>query len=104
MEIENKDGQHSTHQNNTVNVRIRYITARDPFVDPHVRMDESLATLKNRALDFFKLIEGDVEGGTKTYQLALDGTVLTNLNVTVGSLTKDKHEIKFDLIECLVQG
>lgn len=55
-------------------------------------------------LEFFGLVEGSVEGGTKTYHFALDGIVLTDPGATLGSLAQGKHELKLDLIERFEQG
>lgn len=104
MNIEVQEGQKAAHQHNTIVVSVRYITSRKRFVEPQAQPEESLATLKIRVLDFFELAEGGVEGGTKTYQLALDGIVQTNLGATLGSLADGKHELKLDLIELFEQG
>ena len=101
--IVTEDGCHAAHQKALV-VRVRYITVRNQFVDPHDRQEETLAALKPRVLEFFKLLEGSIDGGTKTYHFALDGVVQTNLDVTLGSLAHGKHELKFDLIERFEQG
>lgn len=104
METEVQEGQQAAHNNKTLVVRVRYITSRKQFVDPQALQEESLADLKPRVLEFFELVEGSIEGGTKTYQFALEGIVQTNLGATLGSLAEGKHEIKLDLIERFEQG
>ncbi len=101
--IVTEEGRHAAHQKTLV-VRVRHITVRNRFVDQHARQEETLAALKPRVLEFFKLVEGSIDGGTKSYHFALDGVVLTALDVTLGSLAHGKHELKFDLIERFEQG
>jgi hypothetical protein len=95
-----QNGQHPTHDSRTFTVMVKYITSSKKFVDSHARKDETLATLKPQALEFFTLVEDDA----KTYQFSLDGVVQTNLAVTLGSLVGDKHELKLNLTEVLKQG
>lgn len=102
MVNEVKEGHQTAH--NTLVVMVRYITSRKQFVDPQARQEETLSSLKPRVLKFFELVEGSVEGGTKTYQFALEGIVQTNLEAILGSLANGKHELKLDLIERFEQG
>ena len=102
MHTEVQQGSQAAH--NTLVVMVRYITSRKQFVDPQARQEETISALKPRVLDFFELVEGSVEGGTKTYQFALEGIVQTNLEATLGSLANGKHELKLDLIERFEQG
>lgn len=102
MHTEVQQGSQVAH--NTLVVMVRYITSRKQFVDPQVRQEETLSALKPLVLGFFELVEGSVEGGTKTYQFALEGIVQTNLEATLGSLANGKHELKLDLIERFEQG
>lgn len=104
MEAEIQAGQQAAHHQKTLVVRVRYITSRKQFVDPQAQQEESLAALKPRVLEFFELVEGSANGGTKTYHVALDGIVLTDPGATLGSLADGKHELKLDLIERFEQG
>lgn len=104
MEAEIQEGRQAAHHQTTLVVRVRYITSRKQFVDPQAQQGETLAALKPRVLEFFGLVEGNVEGGTKTYHFALDGIVLTDPGATLGSLAKGMHELKLDLIERFEQG
>jgi hypothetical protein len=90
--------------NKTVNVRVRYLGARRPFEDPKASATETLAQLKPRVLDFFKLKEGPVDGGTKVYVFATDGVVLIDVDATLGALAKGHHDLKLDLLERFEQG
>lgn len=100
---------HSNHDHDrghhkTLALRVRYISAKKPFDDPHARVDEPLTDLKPRVLSFFKLSEGAVDGGNKTYHFSHNNKTLTDLSVTLGSLADGKHELKLDLIERFDQG
>jgi hypothetical protein len=97
-------GERHPAPHQTVDVRVRYLGARRPFEDPNAPAKETLAELKPRVLDFFKLKEGPVDGGIKVYVFAMDGVVLTDLNVTLGALAKGHHEVKLDLLERFEQG
>ncbi|MBS0418657.1 MAG: hypothetical protein JSR66_13170 [Proteobacteria bacterium] len=97
-------GERHAAPNKTIAVRVRYLGARHPFEDPKAPAGENLAELKPRVLDFFKLKEGPVDGGTKVYVFAMDGLVLTDLNTTLGVLAKEHHELKLDLLERFEQG
>lgn len=88
----------------TVALKVRYIAARKPFVDAHASMEETLAQLKPRALSFFGLSEGTVDGGTKSYSFALDSAIQTNLDVELGALAGSHADLKLDLIERFEQG
>ncbi len=104
METEIQEGQQLAHHSKTLVIRVRYITARKKFVDSKAPQEESLAALKPRVLEFFELVEGSVDGGSKTYYFALDGIVQTDQQATLGSLADGKHELKLDLIERFEQG
>jgi len=88
----------------TIELRVRYLGARRPFEDPKASPRETLAELKPRVLDFFKLKEGAVDGGTKVYEFAMGGVVLADLSATLGSLAEKDHELKLDLLERFEQG
>lgn len=95
---QHKQGLHS------INVRVRYISAKQPFVDAKADPGETLTAFKPRVLDFFKLAEGASGGGTKTYLFAQDGITLDDLNATLAALAQGKHELKLDLLERFEQG
>ncbi len=88
----------------TLNLHVRYISARQPFIDSKADPDETLAGLKPRVLAFFGLTEGSADGGTKTYTFAHDGEVLADPNATLAALAGDKHVLKLDLLERFEQG
>jgi hypothetical protein len=73
MEAEIQEGRQTAHHKTLV-VRVRYITSRKQFVDPQAQQEESLAALKPRVLEFFELVEGSVDGGTKTYHYRKEST------------------------------
>lgn len=97
-------GERHPAPHKTVDLRVRYLGARRPFEDPNAPPKESLEELKPRVLNFFKLKEGPVDGGTKVYEFAMDGVVLSDLNVTLEALAKGRHELKLDLLERFEQG
>lgn len=103
MQPEIEAGHKVAHQETLV-VRVRYIGAREPFVDPKAHAMEALNAFKPRVLAFFKLVEGDAEGGTKAYTFAADGVAVTNVETTLGTLAAGKHELKLDLLEQFKQG
>jgi hypothetical protein len=81
-------------------LHVRYLAAHRPFVDDGASRNETLASLKPRVLDFFKLSE---ESG-KTYTFMLGDKALTNLSTTLGELAEGKNELKLDLDEQYEQG
>jgi hypothetical protein len=97
-------GERHPAPHKTIDLRVRYLGARHPFEDPKAPAKESLAELKPRVLDFFKLKEGPADGGTKVYVFAIHGVVLTDLSETLGALAKGHHELKLDLLERFEQG
>lgn len=104
VEIEQVHGDHPARHHRSLEVKVRYITSRTPFVDPRASREETLGALKPRVLEFFGLAEGSAGGGTKTYNFALNGIVQNNLMATLGSLADGRHELKLDLIERFEQG
>jgi hypothetical protein len=97
-------GERHPAAHKTIDLRVRYLGARHPYEDPKASATETLAELKPRVLEFFKLKEGPVDGGTKVYEFAMHGVVLANLNETLGALAKGEHELKLDLLERFEQG
>lgn len=104
MDTQDPKGDKAAPLKNSLVVKVRYIAAKKQFVDPKASEKETLGELKPRVLSFFGLIEGNVNGGTKTYQYVLNGVVLTDLSSTLGLLAKGKREIDFDLVERFEQG
>ncbi|MHB1267532.1 MAG: hypothetical protein ACYCY2_07990 [Acidithiobacillus ferriphilus] len=104
MTTEIQGGPETDHIHDTLILRVRYIAARKPLVDETAQKNASLAAIKPLVLRFFGLVEGGVDGGTKTYHFALDGIVLTDLGATLGFLADGKHELKLDFIERFEQG
>lgn len=88
----------------TLSLRVRYIASRKPYEDPKASKNDTLAAIKPNVLIFFKLKEGPVEGGTKTYLFAHNSVVQTDPSLTLGKLAEGKEELKLDLIERFEQG
>jgi hypothetical protein len=84
----------------TLNLHVRYLGSRKPYVYPHAAVTTTLGDLKPPVLLFFNL----TETGTKVYFFTLDGTPLNDPTVSVGSLAQGHHELKLDLVEQLIQG
>jgi hypothetical protein len=103
MQIEMQEGQR-TPSHTTIALKVRYLAAGKPYVDPKAQQSETLTAIKPLVLDFFGLVEGAVDGGTKTYNFVLNDEVLTNLSATLVSLAEGKHELKLDLVERFEQG
>ncbi len=103
QDTEVKDGGQNAHQKAIV-LKVRYIAAKKQFVDPKANPNDTLALVKPAVLEFFQLVEGNVNGGTKLYNFALDGILLTNLSASLLSLAENKHELTLDLIERFEQG
>jgi len=55
-------------------------------------------------LNFFGLVEGEVEGGRKEYAFSAYGVVQSNLAETLGHLAQGKHELELKLLEQFIQG
>ncbi len=104
MDVQNQMGEKAAHHKNNLVVKVRYIAARKLFIDHEANRQETLSELKPRVLGFFGLVEGNTDGGAKTYRFVLDGFELTDLNATLGSLAEGKYEIDFILNEQFVQG
>lgn len=91
-------------KNDSLVVKVRYLAARQQFVDPKAQANETLAELKPRVLAFFELSEGAVNGGTKIYQFVHGTQVQTDLNVTLGSIGDRNRDLELMLIEQFEQG
>jgi len=90
-------------QLHTINVTVRYAAATKPFVDPKALAAESVAHLKARVLEHFKL-QDSPPGEGKTYSLALGEDLLTNPSATLGSLVQHGNHLKLSLVEQFTQG
>lgn len=88
----------------TLVLRARYAPAKQPFVDSHTAIGETLQSVKSRLLNHFKLTEGSVDGGNKSYQLSFEDVVQTDLSTTVGSLAKHGKQLELLLVEQFTQG
>lgn len=104
MDVVIPKGEQGAQHHQTLALRVRYIAAQKQYVDPRASQNETLAVLKPKVLEFFGLKEGPVEGGTKTYFIAQNGVVQTDLTLTLGALADGKEELKLDLIERFEQG
>lgn len=85
-------------------LRVRYAPVKQPLVEPHVEGSTTLAQVKALAMTYFGLTEGEVAGGTKTYQLSFEDAVQSNLNVTLDSLVVHGRQVELLLIEQFIQG
>lgn len=97
-------GDQVAHNKDSIVLRVRYAPAKAPLVDPHASKAMTLAEVKATALTHFQLAEGAVDGGTKTYQLAFDDIVQTDLSITLGSLVTHGNQVELLLIEQFEQG
>ena len=97
-------GENNAHKDQTIVLHVRYAPAKAPYVNPKVSITTTLAEVKTAALAHFALIEGTVDGGTKTYQLSFDDIVQSNLSITLGSLETHGKQLELLLIEQFVQG
>lgn len=88
----------------TLVLRVKYAPVKQPLVEPHVEGSTTLVQVKALAMTHFGLTEGEITGGTKTYQLSFEDVVQSNLNVTLDSLEVHGREVEFLLIEQFIQG
>ena len=89
---------------NTLVLRVKYAPVKQPLVEPHIEGGTTLAQVKTLALTHFGLTEGEVTGGTKSYQLSFEDVVQSNLNVTLDSLAAHGRQVQLLLIEQFIQG
>ena len=104
MNTKDNGGDAVEHKNDELLVQVRYLAVHQPYVEPHAAVTGTLVQLKARTLTHFGLMEGDADGGRKTYSLSLAGETLTDMNVTLGSLADGKHRLEFTLVEQFIQG
>ena len=88
----------------TLVLRVDYAPVKQPLVEPHAEGGMTLVQVKALAMDHFKVVEGEVSGGTKVYQLSFEDVVQSNLNVTLDSLAKHGRQVELLLIEQFIQG
>jgi hypothetical protein len=100
--IASSSEQNAHHE--TLNVKVRYAASGKPYVNPKANPDETLATLKQQVLQFFGLVEGEVDGGRKEYILTYQGVQQTDLSVKLGQLANGEHHLEMNLIEQFIQG
>jgi hypothetical protein len=100
--IASSSEQNAHHE--TLNVKVRYAASGKPYVDPKASPDETLATLKQQVLQFFGLVEGEVDGGRKEYILTYQGVQQTDLSIRLGLLAQGEHHLEMNLIEQFIQG
>lgn len=96
-------GENAPHHHHLV-VQVRYLAANRPYVDPKADGTETVAQLKPRVLEYFGLVEGDVDGGRKQYAFSVGGITLIDLNVSLASIAGDKHRVELTLLEQFIQG
>jgi len=94
--IEPPDGRHHEF----LVLHVRYLGSHRPFIDDGASRNETLAELKPRVLDFFKLAESD----GKTYSFVLHHDPLTDMSKSLGQLAEGRHELKLKLVEQFEQG
>jgi len=88
----------------TLNVKVRYAASGKPYVNPKANPDETLAALKQQVLQFFGLVEGEVDGGRKVYFLTYGGVQQTDLSIQLKQLAQGEHHLELNLIEQFIQG
>lgn len=104
MNTKDNSGDAVEHKKDELLVQVRYLAVHQPYLEPHATITDTLGQLKARALTHFELVEGDANGGRKTYSLSLEGETLTDMNATLGSLANGKHRLEFTLVEQFIQG
>lgn len=104
MNMKENDGDAVDKKVGELLVQVRYLAVHQPYVEPHAAATDTLGQLKQRALAHFELVEGNADGGQKTYLFSLAGETLTNMDVTLGSLANGKHRLEFTLVEQFIQG
>lgn len=104
MNIVEPSSEELARPHGTLALRVRYLASPRPYVEPRAPLTETLATLKPKVLQFFGLVEGDVEGGRKEYAFSAHGVIQSNLAETLGHLAHGKHELEMKLLEQFIQG
>lgn len=104
MNLETHTADRHPAPHKTLELHVRYLGAHKPFEDLKADQTKTLQQIKPRVLEFFKLSEGPANGGTKIYVFSHAGTVVPDLNVTLGALAQGKHSLKLDLLERFDQG
>lgn len=88
----------------SLNVKVTYPAAGQPFRDDDAAPSETLASLKARVLTFFHLTEGDEGGNQITYVLFKAKERLTDLSVTLGALVDHGRSLNLKLVQQIEQG
>lgn len=104
MNAKDNGGDAVEHKKDELLVQVRYLAVHQPYVEPHAAVTDTLGQLKARSLTHFGLVEGDADGGRKTYSLSLAGETLTDITIALGSLADGKHRLEFTLVEQFIQG
>lgn len=103
MSNNSTSGEPTGAQQQYINVTIRYAAVTKPFIDSKALAVESVESLKNRALEYFKL-QDSPPGEGKTYSLALGEELLTTPGATLGALVQHGSHLKLSLVEQFTQG
>ena len=89
----------------TLNVTVVYAAAPRPFQDHDASRDETLSSLKGRAMTAFGLTEGGQPDGTQVqYKLYHGKEELTDLSQTLGSVAGPANAVQFKLAQVVTQG
>jgi hypothetical protein len=89
----------------TINVQVRYPSAKEPFKDPHADPHETVGALRLRAMEAFGVKdETNPDGSTTTYELYHDDVKLTNLSQQIGDLAGADHALKLRMTKVIIQG
>lgn len=97
-------GDAVARHHDTLALRVRYLASPKPYVQAKAPLTQTLAALKPEVLEFFGLVEGDVEGGRKEYAFSAHGVIQTDLSQTLGNLAQRKHQLEMQLLEQFIQG
>jgi len=104
MNIVEPSSEEIAHPHGTLALRVRYLASPKPYVEPRAQLNETLATLKPKALHFFGLKEGEADGGRKEYAFSAQGVIQSNQEATLGHLAQGKRELELKLLEQFIQG
>jgi hypothetical protein len=89
----------------TLRVQVHYVAAGQPFRDNDASREETLASLKQRALTAFGLVEGGTPDGNQvTYVLYQGPDRLDDLSQTLGAIAGEHHNLNLKLVQQVIQG
>jgi len=92
-------------RNKTIDVKVIYVAATEPYREPNAPVSETLATVKAAALTAFHLTEGPLpDGRIRTFKLFHGHDELADLSQTVGQVAGQAHALVLKLVEHVVQG